>query len=466
MEDKRYDLAIIGAGPAGMAAASSAAGFGLRCLVIDEQPRPGGQVYRDTGHSPLANPELLGADYREGEVLAAEFEKAQIEYLSGAAVWHVDADGVVGLSKEGRAWSVAARYILVATGAMERPCPIPGWTLPGVMTAGAGQILLKTSAMIPDGPIVLAGSGPLLFLVAWQYLNAGAEIVGFVETTPRANYLSALPFLPKALGAAEYLFKGLGYMQALRKARVPVFKGVADLRVEGDSKLEAISFSVGGKNKRIDCDTLLLHQGVVPNVQITRALGCEHIWDNRQVCWRPQLDDWGRTDIEKIYVAGDGGGIGGAAVAQIQGRLAILEIGHHLNILESAERERLAAPHRVAMARHLRIRPFLDLLYRPTEVMRCPSDETIVCRCEEVTAGDIRSMVRMGCLGPNQTKSFGRPGMGPCQGRLCGLTVSEIIAAERGLPIAEVGYYRIRPPIKPITLGELAAFDAPEGEQK
>jgi len=459
MENKSFDLAIIGAGPAGMAAASSAIEQGCSCLVIDEQPGPGGQIYRNTGRCPLQDPGILGPDYAEGEVLAAAFENARFEYLPGTTVWHVDGDGVIGLSRDNRAWSVSARYILLATGAMERPCPVPGWTLPGVMAAGAAQILLKTSAMIPEGPVVLAGSGPLLFLVAWQYLNAGVEIAGFVETTPRANYLTALPLLPRALGAIDYLAKGLGYMRSLARAGVPRFAGATDLRVEGQTRVEALAFSVGGKSRRIACDTLLLHQGVVPNVQITRALGCEHVWDARQVCWRPRLDDWGRTDSERVYVAGDGGGIGGAAVAALQGRLAVLEICRRLGLSDEPEHLRRGKALRREMARHLRIRPFLDTLYRPVDAIRRPGDETVVCRCEEVTAGDIRGMVRMGCLGPNQTKSFGRPGMGPCQGRMCGLTVSEIIAAERGLPVESVGYYRIRPPIKPITLAELAGFD-------
>ena len=459
MEHKVFDLAVIGAGPAGMAAATVAAELGCSCLVIDEQPGPGGQIYRNAGHCPLKDPAILGPDYAEGEALAAAFRGAGVEYLSGTTVWHVDDGGAIGLSREGRAWSVSAGHILVATGAMERPSPIPGWTLPGVMGAGAGQVLLKTSAMIPDGPVVLAGSGPLLFLVAWQYLNAGAEVAGLVETTPRRNYLSALPLLPKALSAGDYLSKGLGYMRALRKAGVPRFSGATALRAEGASRVEALSFRDGRKRRRIPCAALLLHQGVVPNVQITRALGCEHLWDERQACWRPRLDPWGRTDTERVYVAGDGGGIGGAAVAAIQGRLAVLDIGRRLGRIDGVERDRRAAPHRAGMARHLRIRPFLDALYRPVEAVRRPEDETVVCRCEEVTAGDIREMVRMGCLGPNQTKSFGRPGMGPCQGRMCGLTVSEIIASERGLPVAEVGYYRIRPPIKPVTLGELAAFE-------
>ena len=460
MKPTRYDIAVIGAGPAGMAAATSAAAFGHNCVVIDEQPRPGGQIYRNTGHCPLKNRDLLGQDYLRGEVLATAFGNSKVEYLAGTTVWHVDGDGVIGLSRDGRAWSISARYILVASGAMERPCPIPGWTLPNVMTAGAGQILLKTSAMIPDGPVVLAGSGPLLFLVAWQYLNAGAEIAGLVETTPGKRLVSALRYLPKALLSYKDLIKGLGYIHALKKARVPMFKGVTDLRAEGAERVDAVTFFDGGKQVKIHCDTLLLHQGVVPNVQISRSLECAHLWDEQQLCWRPRLDPWGCSDSDTIYVAGDGGGIGGAQVAEIQGRLAVLDISRCLGAIDEKERDRRAASERLEMTRHLRMRPFLDALYRPVKALRQPSDETVVCRCEEVTAGDIRDMVRMGCLGPNQTKSFGRPGMGPCQGRLCGLTVSEIIADERGVAVAEVGYYRIRPPLKPITLGELAAFDA------
>ena len=465
MDDKPYDFVVVGAGPAGMAAAVTAARLGGNCLVIDEQPGPGGQIFRNIEDCPLREPALLGPDYAEGEALAADFRQARPEYLSGTTLWHLDGDGAIGLSREGRAWSIKARYVLLATGAMERPSPIPGWTLPGVMAAGAGQILLKTSAMVPKGPLVLAGSGPLLFLLAWQYLNAGAEIAGFVDTTPRANFLKAAPLLPKALGASGYLVKGLGYMRALARAGVPRFSGATDLRVEGESKVTGLSFSSGGRRRSIACDTLFLHQGVVPNVQITRALGCEHTWDDRQACWRPALDPWGRTDSHRIYVAGDGGGIGGAAVARIQGTLAALEIGRLLGLCEERQRDAEAGRLRAEMARHLRIRPFLDALYRPADAIRCPGDETVVCRCEEVTAGEIRGMVRMGCLGPNQTKSFGRPGMGPCQGRMCGLTVSEVIAAERRLPVSEIGYYRIRPPIKPITLAELAAFEPPGGER-
>jgi bacterioferritin-associated ferredoxin len=220
--------------------------------------------------------------------------------------------------------------------------------------------------------------------------------------------------------------------------------------------VEAVSFASKGRRETIPATLVCLHEGVVPNPQMTRLIGCAHRWDKRQHAFRPTLDRWGNTTIEAVQVAGDGGGIAGAQAAESTGRIAVLEAARALGRLTGEERDRRAAVERRKLARLLRGRPFIDTLYGPRLIRRPPADDTIVCRCEEVTAGQVRQAVREGCQGPNQVKSFLRCGMGTCQGRFCGLTVSQIIAAERGAPMDEVGYYRIRPPIKPIELGALA----------
>ncbi|MDX1605471.1 MAG: (2Fe-2S)-binding protein, partial [Candidatus Competibacterales bacterium] len=344
-----------------------------------------------------------------------------------------------------------------------RPVPVPGWTLPGVMGAGAGQILLKAAATVPGGRTVLAGSGPLLYLLAVQYIDAGVPPVALLDTTPRHHYLAALPGLPRALTAPGLLRKGLALLHRIRRASVAHTGGVSGLRALGADRLEAVEYRRGGRTETLTADLLLLHQGVVPSVQITRALHCEHDWDTDQRCWRPRLDTWGNSSLDRLMVAGDGGGIGGARAAEHQGRLAALEAACRLGAIDPARRDREAAPERRALRRELRVRPFLDRLYRPADAFCNPSDDTVVCRCEEITAGELRRVVDLGCPGPNQAKSFSRCGMGPCQGRLCGLTVSEVIAARRRVSPAEVGYYRIRPPFKPITLGALASVDPADG---
>ncbi len=203
---------------------------------------------------------------------------------------------------------------------------------------------------------------------------------------------------------------------------------------------------------------------MIPESNTTRSLGIEHRWDPRQLCWRPVVDAWGNMDLEGYAVAGDGAGIGGALAAEQAGRLAALEAARALGCIDHAERDQRAAPVRAALAKELRVRPFLDALFRPApELIARLADDTVVCRCEEVTAGQIREAVGQGCTGPNQLKSFTRCGMGPCQGRQCGTTVSQLIGHTLGRPVEEVGAYRIRPPIKPISLTQLAALDG-EGE--
>jgi bacterioferritin-associated ferredoxin len=203
---------------------------------------------------------------------------------------------------------------------------------------------------------------------------------------------------------------------------------------------------------------------VIPNANLAMSVGIPHIWDEVQLCWSPTVDSFGTTSIDGNAKAGDGAGIAGGWAAADRGRLA------GLAAVRAIDPHRARLPDELAIRRDLdlalRGRAFIDQLYRPARAFRIPADSTIVCRCEEITAGQIREAVAIGCDGPNQLKSFLRCGMGPCQGRLCGTTVSEVIAAARGVSAAEVGYYRLRPPVKPITLSELAALPQTDPARK
>ncbi|QFU03161.1 Hydrogen cyanide synthase subunit HcnB [Halomonas sp. THAF5a] len=456
-----YDLIIIGAGPAGMAAAAESARQGLRCALLDEQEEAGGQIYRAIGRAPLANEAILGEDYYHGRGLLEAFEQAGVDYRPGTTVWGVEEDLSLDVSHRGASQRLRTRRLLVATGAQERPVPFPGWTLPGVMTGGAAQILLKSSAMAPPGPIVLAGSGPLLLLIAAQLARAGVTVEALLDTTPRDSWRRAARHLAGALRNPRLLAKGLGLLREIRRAGISHLKGIEGLEAASHDgeRLTHLRYRQAGQWHERPCQTLLVHQGVVPNVQLTRALELAHDWDEAQQCWRPRLDAWGETSRPGIFVAGDAGGIAGAMAAEDAGRLSALAIAEQLERLDASTRDRLAAPLRNRLAPQLAIRPFLDVLYQPARRFLVPDDETIVCRCEEVTAGELRRIADAGCRGPNQAKAFCRAGMGPCQGRLCGLTVSQVIADQCGEPVDAVGYYHIRPPIKPLSLGELASLN-------
>jgi NADPH-dependent 2,4-dienoyl-CoA reductase/sulfur reductase-like enzyme len=458
---QEFDLAIIGAGPAGMAAAHEAAGLGLRVVLLDEQPRPGGQVHRDVDRVAGARADRLGLDYRHGLRLTAALRQADIHHLAGAVVWAIEDGFCLSYTRNGQAGQVTAARVVLATGALERPMPLPGWTLPGVMMAGAGQILLKQSG-VAARRAVLVGAGPLLYLVAAQMVRAGTPPLALVETPTGADRWRALRHLAGALRGWRDLVKGAAMLAVIARARVPRFPAATDIVIEGKTGPDALRFTSRGRAHRIPCDVVFLHHGVVPDTQAARSLGVRHLWHPQQACFVPQLDDWGGTDVPGVYIAGDGGGIGGAGAAEIAGRLAALRLAEDAGRITQAQRDHRAKPLRAALSRALALRPFLDAAFPPYAAALAPADDTVVCRCEEVTAGTIRDHARLGCLGPNQAKAYGRAGMGPCQGRYCGLTVTAILAKANGRSFDDTGYFRIRPPLKPVTLGALAAMEHTE----
>ena len=456
------DLIIAGAGPAGMAAAAAAADGGAQVLLLDEQPRPGGQIYRNAGQN-LGRLEWLGKDYAAGAVLADGLEHPNIRCEFGASVWRVDPGPAVRWSQNGQSHSARAPYLLLAAGAQERPVPFPGWTLPGVMPAGAAQILMKTSALLPRDA-VLAGSGPLLYLVAAQMIGAGTPPKALVETQTTAMVWRAARHLPHATFAMPVLVKGLRLLNKIRKHRIPRFTGASQFKADaGTDGSILFSFKAKVRVETLECALLLTHQGVVPSTHMTRAAGIAHHWNPAQGCFQPQTGQWGRTAHSGLYVAGDGAGIAGGEAAAIAGRLAARDILHQLGRISAAARDHQSSADRGALWRARAIRPFLDAAYAPLPEFLSPPDETTICRCEEVTAGELRAAAAEGAIGHRQIKTATRAGMGPCQGRMCDLTVRGILSGcNNSAPPAPP---RARNPIKPIPLGELAAL-APEPEPK
>jgi len=243
-------------------------------------------------------------------------------------------------------------------------------------------------------------------------------------------------------------------------------RGVEALEARGPGRLETVRYRTGGAWRALPADQLLLHQGVIPNINLSQAVGIPHRWNDALACWEPEADAWGATALAHIGIAGDGAGIAGALAAEHRGRLAALEAARALGRIDRARRDREAGPAQAALRRAVRGRAFFDALYRPPAALRRPAGDTLVCRCEEVSAEQVRATARMGCQGPNQMKAFLRCGMGPCQGRFCAVTVTELIAEEQCRPPADVGLYRLRFPTKPLTLGEMASMPQTEAGRR
>ena len=441
------DVVIVGAGPAGIAAGIETARRGLRTLLLDENPAAGGRIWQALEARGASDP-----DEDEGLALIRAFSASGAQARFGASVWAIEPDGTIFWSQNGTARTTRARRILLATGTTERPMPIPGWTLPGVMTVGAAQIALKTGGLVPDGETWIAGQGPLTILYAVQALRAGGRISGILNMAAPAARWRALRYLP---GAIPDMRKGLTWLREIQDAGVPVIRA-SDLRAEGDGALRRIFFNVSGKPRSEPADLLLLHDGVMPSIQITRALGCAHVWDERQRCWRPATNAWGETSVPGIVVAGDGAGIAGASAAVLSGQIAGLGCAAALGAMDAETRDQEATPLRVQHAKAVASRAFIDTLFRPRPIN--PDDAVLICRCEEITAGQIRAAVKAGCPGLNQLKAYTRCGMGPCQGRMCGPSAAEVFAGARDLHPREVEPYRTRFPARPVTVGELATM--------
>jgi NADPH-dependent 2,4-dienoyl-CoA reductase/sulfur reductase-like enzyme len=431
------DLLIVGAGPAGIGAAVEAAEHGLSVMVLDENAAPGGRIWQAL--------EARGAkdeDEAAALVLIQRFRHGPLTVHWNATVWAIEPDGQVFWSDTDGAHSVFARNVLLATGTTERPLPVPGWTLPGVMTVGAAQIALKTGGLIPSGRVWLAGQGPLLLLYATQMLDAGGSIAGVIDLSDGFAPVRALRHV--SVAAWPEIRRGLAWRRRLSNAGVRWIAASA-VRAEGEATLRAVSFRTARDWKAEAADLLLLHDGVIPSVQISRAIGCAHTWNDTQRCWQPVVDEWGCTSVPGVLIAGDGAGVGGAAAAMLSGRIAALGlVGGDASALR-AER-----------ARYLAVRPLLDALFAPRP-MRL-DDDTLVCRCEEVTAGAVRLAVRTGCQGMNQLKAYTRCGMGPCQGRMCGPVGIEVLAEARAVPVSAVEPLRTRFPTKPVTVGALTSL--------
>jgi thioredoxin reductase/bacterioferritin-associated ferredoxin len=461
-----HDLAVLGAGPAGMAAATEAARRGARVLLLDEGPSPGGQVYR-------APPPGFGmprdADRREGDALREALAASGAGVRTGCRVWGLGGGPLVpagtadapfridALDASGTPFIASARALVLATGTQERIIAFPGWTLPGVLGLAAATILLKADGMLPGHRVVVAGAGPLLFAVAHKLLRAGAPPVAVVDVADTGEWLAALPALA---ARPDLLARGMAWRAALLAARVPVLTAHRVAAAEGGDALRRVQVvpMAGGAARWLDCDALCIGHGLTPATEATRTYRALHDYDAARGGWVPRTDADGRTSVRLLYAAGDGAGVRGAAAAPASGRLAALAALHDLGLLpvhaaaRTAPARELARTSRTgsAMARMMALRPAL--------VAAIPPD-CVVCRCEGITRAQVEAALDDGARDMNQMKQYTRCGMGPCQGRICGETAAELVALRVG-GRARAGFATGRVPLRPVAMDAvLGDFD-------
>lgn len=477
---------VVGAGPAGVRAVEAFVQAGVRPVWVEEGERGGGQIYRrpPEGFTRPAE-KLYGTDAAKARALHAAIDRLreQADWRPRTLAWHVtttatqwpaDAGGAGGagelhvLSGEPHdtscephdASGVGATPVVLpfdalvlATGATDRVWPVPGWHQAGCYTLGAAQIALKAQGCAIGARTVLLGTGPLLYLVATQYLAAGAGVAAVLDTAP-ATWAARMAALPGLLARPEVAQRGLGFIRAIRRAGVPLLQGVQPLRI-GPGAQSVTVRDAAGAERSFECDAVALGWHLRAEWPLADLAGCRFRFDEATRQWLPELDADGRSSVRGVYLAGDGARLLGADAAEPAGRLAALaamaDAGH------PAGRAAHAAQHAVlrgALARHERFRVGLARAFPwPHEAAAAVPDDTVVCRCEAITAGELRRVVHeAGSREINRAKAFSRVGMGRCQGRYCAHAGAEIVAAAAGVPVAEVGRLRTQAPVKPLPM--------------
>jgi NADPH-dependent 2,4-dienoyl-CoA reductase/sulfur reductase-like enzyme len=442
-------------------AAEMLAEAGCSPILIDEAPRIGGQIYRQPPRVPGVTrtaTELYGAAADRARDLFVTFDRIRnrIDHRPASLAYDL-IDNRAIVASDGRTEEIAFDALILATGAMDRIVPAPGWTLPGVYTLGGAQIALKHQGATVGRRVAFVGIGPLLFLAAHQYAKAGVKPAAVVLPSQFRSFAAAglrLPGMPRELSL------GLYWLLDLKRRGVPILFGHRLVQVLGEESVAGIVVRRHGQQRKIACDAVAMGYGLQSETQLADLAGIRFAFDAARRQWLPESDAYGRaTGRKDVYLAGDGAGMLGADAAEARGRLAAHALMSDLDISHVTYRPK-ADLDAVAHAARLQaaMRAAFDLR---SDFYAAISDETVLCRCEHVLAGELRGIAGlMGARELNRAKSYSRVGMGRCQGRVCGAAAAEILADKLGVSLDSVGRMRGQPPIKPVSVSTVTGRKA------
>lgn len=453
------DIAIIGAGPAGVSAAVAAARAGAKVTLIEEYARPGGQYYKQPAVSlhPRKLASSLADNLQHGRELLAGLNHPNIDLRCNSLVWNLTSDRVLDLYGPEGAIRMQARRVIVAAGAYERIVPFRGWTLPGVTTVGAAQLLLKGQGLLVGQRILIAGTGPLLPLAAVQLLDAGAEVVAIVEMQSRAEFFS---HAAKLFGQWSKIGQGMANQKRLIEAGTPIKYGYAIVRALGEQQVEGAVIArvdsagrpIAGTEETVQADTVCINFGFTPATELTRLAGCEQRFDPHFGSFATVTDADFETSVRGIFAVGEVRGIGGVEVALLEGQMAgnaaAQQLGFRPDGRDLRKEWQKARASVEALGAMFAVKPGM---------FEAIPDDVLLCRCEEVTAGAIRTAARAGALNVNSLKAWNRCGMGRCQGRICGPVAAQLLASEADVSVESAGVFTARIPIKPVPLAIVGA---------
>lgn len=467
----KHDVIIVGLGLAGLSAAHALRGRGLDILILDENNKPGGQYLRSVSGS-------LGIDSRSahkhldqtGRQLIKDLDSSGLSVRQGTQIVGQEADGTIWAQEaEGRIVKHQADHLILATGARECFMPFPGWTLPGVISTGAAQILIKSAGMLPGQDVMVGGSGPLPLAVAGEIAASGGRLKAYWNQSSWSQQLQTVRYCRFHLSK---VFMGARYMARLLAARTPVLHSRKILKARGDKILEEVELAkltrdgriIEGSERTFVVDCLAVGYGFVPNLELAMLAGCEIEHDRTKGGWIVQVDDKLQSSVPSIFAAGELTGIAGADKSVIEGSLAGLSIAVRLGVKGDSgddvkEISRLQKRRRQEMVFGALLN---DLSHPPPGMILDLPDPTMICRCEDIDLGGIREQIRNGSATLDAIKKATNSGMGKCQGRTCGPIIQHILDVYAPESKTSVQPFTVRNPIKPVSLSALADADCEE----
>jgi NADPH-dependent 2,4-dienoyl-CoA reductase/sulfur reductase-like enzyme len=465
------EIAVVGAGPAGLAAAAEAVTCGARVALIDDNRQPGGQYFRQiaAGFRRVATTDF-DKDQARAESLLRIVAHPAVEYVSESTVWSMSETSVLSFAGPRQAGRLQAGCVILCTGAYDQPIPFPGWTLPGVVTTGGLQNLVKEQRLLPATRAVVAGNGPLLLVAAGSLLRGGASVAEVLEAAPVHRRI--LPRLGALAASPRILRLAIAYRALMMRHGVCFSAGETVVEALGKDRLEAVRVApidVDGRIQRdrartIETEILVTGFGLRASSELCRILGCRIAHVDLRGGWLPLRNPDLKTSCADVFAAGDGAGIGGVELALLEGALAGLVASRRLgrSAPDGGERE---AQLRRRLARMERFREGLEGVYRPpSNYLDLITQETLICRCEEVTAARLGELASKTDASAFALKGATRLGMGRCQGRFCQSTLAALLAARDNCPVGAVEMPRVRPPAKLVRIADLLAEEIPDPE--
>jgi D-hydroxyproline dehydrogenase subunit alpha len=466
-----HQVIIVGSGIAGLAAAERLCAHGLRVLVVDDNARSGGQLLRKPifgqGSGSCFEPDRIK---HRGLRLSAALGQGRVEMLQNAQVLGIYPERTLLVeAKPGRVAEYQAQAVILATGARERQVPFKGWTLPGVISTGGAQILMKGSGILPGARPLIAGCGPLLYVVGAQILAKGGKLMGILDlrsTTDKVKVLGAGP----AMGSK--LLEGALCLARLAAARVPVRQRMRVLEARGHHCLESVVAARvdargrvrPGSEKVYSVDTLAMGHGFAPNIELPLQAGCRVRYTDAGGGWHVAVNAAMQTSVTGIYAVGETTGVGGGGKSLVEGRLAAWHILKAMGRVTPAAHRRQVRHLEGQRRRQVIYGGFINRLCQPPRALYSDlPDETLICRCEEIRLGEIRRALGNGFTTLDGIKRATRCGMGLCQGRTCGPILIDLLRYAGGEGPEASGRPSSRVPVKTVTLGALARMTALDG---